>query len=110
MIIVKSPKDTDVLTVMVHDSLRSCPDSYPRCPVIRGLGEDDGTKIGSKTGAKVGEDVDVLQMPSRCLDYDSVSTDMKLQEYLRKAKTQTNNVAMRKYAKLLSFLQMQAAG
>ena len=67
-------------------------------------------KIRTKTEAKAGEDVDVLQMPGHSLVYDSVSADKKLQQYLRKAKTQTNNVAMRKYAKLLSFLQMQAAG
>ena len=50
------------------------------------------------------------QGPAETFVYESVSTDLKLQQYVTKAKRQTKNVAMRKYAKLLSFLQMQAAG
>lgn len=105
MIINKSPRNFWTMTVFVPVLILS--------PDIRLFGTRMRTtrqKIGTKTVAKAGEDVDVPQMPGHCLVYESVSADKKLQQYLRKAKTQTNNVAMRKYAKLLSFLQMQAAG
>ena len=105
MIIVKSSRNFWTMTVFVP-VLILIPDARLFGRRMRTTRQ----KIGTKTEAKVGEDVDVLQIPGHSLVYESVSADKKLQQYLRKAKTQTNNVAMRKYAKLLSFLQMQAAG